>query len=41
MGLMDMFNMDSIMESATSMADQMMSSTLGLVDKLMSSVMLG
>jgi len=41
MGLMDMLNMDSIVESATCMADQMMSSTLGLVDKLMSSVMLG
>jgi hypothetical protein len=41
MGLMDMLNMDAIVESATSMADQMMSSTLGLVDKLMSSVMLG
>ena len=41
MGFMDMFNMDSIIESATGLADQMMTSTLGLVDKLMSSVMLG
>jgi len=41
MGFMDMFNMDSIMEAATGLADQMMASTLGLVDKLMSSVMLG
>ena len=41
MGLMDMLNMDSIIESATSMADQMISGTMGLVDKLMSSVMLG
>jgi hypothetical protein len=40
MGLMDMLNMDSIIESATVMADQMLSSTLSLVDKLMSSVML-
>jgi len=41
MGLMDMLNMDSIIESATAIADQMMSRTLDLVDKLMSSVMLG
>ena len=41
MGLMDMLNMDSIIESATSMADQMISGTMNLVDKLMSSVMLG
>ena len=41
MGFMDMLNMDSIMESATSMADQMISGTMDLVDNLMSSVMLG
>jgi len=41
MGLMDMLNMDSIVESATSMADQMISGTMDLVDNLMSSVMLG
>ncbi len=40
MGLMDMLNMDSIVESATSMADQMLTGTMDLVDKLMSSVML-
>jgi len=40
MGLMDMLNMDSIVESATSMADQMISGTMDLVDNLMSSVML-
>ncbi|HSG83049.1 MAG: hypothetical protein ACE5RQ_03170 [Nitrosopumilus sp.] len=40
MGFMDMFNMDSIMESATQMADQMISGTIDLVDNLMSSVML-
>jgi hypothetical protein len=40
MGMMDMLNMDSIVESATSMADQMMTGTMDLVDKLMSSVML-
>ena len=38
---MDMLNMDSIVESATSMADQMISGTMDLVDNLMSSVMLG
>ncbi len=37
---MDMFNMDSIVESATNAADQMISGTMNLVDKLMSSVML-
>ena len=37
---MDMLNMDSIVESATSMADQMISGTMDLVDNLMSSVML-
>ncbi len=41
MGLMDILNMDSIIESATSVADQMISGTMDLVDKLMSSVMLG
>jgi hypothetical protein len=41
MGLMDMFNMDSIIESATNVADQMIAGTMDLVDKLMSSVMLG
>jgi hypothetical protein len=41
MGLMDMLNMDAIIESATSMADQMISGTMDLVDNLMSSVMLG
>ena len=41
MGLMDMLNMDSIIESATSMADQMISGTMDLVDNLMSSVLLG
>jgi hypothetical protein len=41
MGLMDMLNMDSIIESATSMADQMISGTMDSVDNLMSSVMLG
>jgi hypothetical protein len=41
MGLMDMLNMDSIIESASSVADQMISGTMDLVDKLMSSVMLG
>ena len=41
MGLMDMLNMDAIVESATSMADQMISGTMDLVDNLMSSVMLG
>ncbi len=41
MGLMDMLNMDSIIESATNVADQMISGTMVLVDKLMSSVMLG
>ncbi len=41
MGLMDMLNMDSIIESATNVADQMISCTMDLVDKLMSSVMLG
>jgi hypothetical protein len=41
MGLMDMLNMDSIVESATSMADQMISGTMDLVDNLMSSVLLG
>ena len=40
MGLMDMFNMDSIIESATGVADQMISGTMDLVDNLMSSVML-
>ena len=38
---MDMFNMDSIIESAANVADQMISGTMDLVDKLMSSVMLG
>ena len=41
MGLMDILNMDSIVESATSMADQMISGTMDLVDNLMSSVLLG
>ena len=41
MGLMDMLNMDSIVESASNVADQMISGTIDLVDKLMSSVMLG
>ena len=41
MGLMDMLNMDSIVESASNVADQMISGTMDLVDKLMSSVMLG
>ena len=36
-----MLNMDSIIESATDMADQMISGTMNLVDNLMSSVMLG
>ena len=36
-----MLNMDSIIESASSVADQMISGTMDLVDKLMSSVMLG
>jgi len=35
-----MLNMDSIIESATSVADQMISGTIDLVDNLMSSVML-
>ncbi len=38
---MDMLNMDSIMDAATNVADQMISGTMDLVDKLMSSVMLG
>ncbi len=41
MGLMDMLNMDSIIESASNVADQMISGTMDLVDNLMSSVMLG
>ena len=41
MGLMDMLNMDSIVEAATSMADQMISGTIDLVDNLISSVLLG
>ena len=36
-----MLNMDSIVESASNVADQMISGTIDLVDKLMSSVMLG
>ncbi len=36
-----MLNMDSIIEAATNVADQMISGTIDLVDKLMSSVMLG
>lgn len=39
MGMMDMLNMDSIVESATSMADQMMAGTMDLVNNLMSSVL--
>ena len=39
MGMMDMLNMDSIVESATGMADQMMAGTMDLVDNLMSSVL--
>ena len=41
MDLGSLFSIDTIMEPATALADQMMASTLGLVDKLMSSVMLG
>ncbi len=36
-----MLNMDSIIESASNVADQMILGTIDLVDKLMSSVMLG
>lgn len=37
--MMDMLNMDSIVESATDMADQMMAGTMDLVNNLMSSVL--
>ncbi len=36
-----MLNMDSIIETASNVADQMISGTMDLVDKLMPSVMLG